>query len=651
MRHTRKILLFFIFLIFQPLVFYAQNASDVRAARNKVNQATHDTARVLALLAVGEVFFYHNYDSTLFYYNQGKEIAYRINYKKGIHKYISYLSGLYNTRGMYVENLALCRNGLDRAVKENDLRSQGIHLSNIGNTFLYQGLADSAAWYLINASRHLESVKDSMILGQVYANLSSAFDYLKQYDQSLLYNWLALNMATATNDHLGRGYALTNIGVAHKRASRHDSAEYYFNLAYPIAKEFNQKDLELTIATNLGLVAITSKDFQLADDYLKRALQISIDLEHVYGIVHAKKGLGSSHILQGKYEEAIGFLNEAINLAKDNGYQNELMELYEILFDAARKNGDNTIALDAYQKHIQIKDSLNNIEVQSSLASLEKQYQGEKKERLILQKDNEIKSQKMELQSMNTWIWVLCSLILLSAIIVFLLVKINRQKRQAEARQQELLNVQLSMQAKEEERHRIARELHDDLGGTLSGIVVQTHFMSQQVEHHNVTALQKSIEKISQASSEMITKLNDIIWLVNPKFDTLDQLVERIEEFANDMARARGMDFRIDTFEELEPLPLDTQARKNIYLICKEAINNAIKYSQGSELYLKVKHSGTELQLLIEDNGLGFDSAATRKGNGLNNMQDRALTIGAAYSISAGSRKGTRVKLDYKIPQ
>ncbi len=650
MRHTRKNLLLLAVILLLQSISLSQNQADLSAAKNKVLQATHDTSRALALLDLGEVFFYHNYDSTLFYYNQGKELAYRINFKKGIHKYISFLSGLYNTRGKYAENVALCRYGFDRATRENDQRYQGIHLSNIGNTFLYQGIADSAAWYLINASRHLEAVNDQKILGQVYANLSGAFDLLKRYDQSLLYNRLALKMATATNDELGRGYALTNIGVAHKRSGRYDSAAYYFNLAYPIARKFSQKDLELTVASNLGLVALTSKDYKKADEFLAKTLQISIDLEHVYGIVHAKKGLGSSQIFQGKYEEAIHLLNEAINLAKDNGYQNELMELYKFLFEAARRNGNSTLALEAYQKHVQLKDSLNNIEVQNSLASLDKQYQGEKKERLILQKDNEIKSQQMQLQSKNTWIWVLSSVIILSAIIVFLLVKINRQKRQAEAKQQELLKVQLSMQAKEEERHRIARELHDDLGGTLSGIIVQTHFMSRQVEHHNVTALQNSIEKINQASSEMITKLNDIIWLVNPKFDTLDQLVERIEEFANDMARARGMAFRIDTHDELQALPLDTQARKNIYLICKEAINNAIKYSQGSELYLKVKHTGKDLQLLIEDNGLGFDSAAIRKGNGLNNMQDRAHTIGAAYSIGSGTRKGTRVKLDYKIP-
>jgi signal transduction histidine kinase len=149
----------------------------------------------------------------------------------------------------------------------------------------------------------------------------------------------------------------------------------------------------------------------------------------------------------------------------------------------------------------------------------------------------------------------------------------------------------------------------------------------------------------------MITKLNDIIWLVNPKFDTLEKLVQRIEEFAMDMGGARGMNVKINSVEDFEPIALDTQARKNIYLICKEAINNAVKYSKASELHVGFDRSGRELNLFIEDNGQGFDESVIRLGNGLNNMKERAFTIGADYSIGASNEKGTRVSLNYKIPQ
>jgi signal transduction histidine kinase len=367
--------------------------------------------------------------------------------------------------------------------------------------------------------------------------------------------------------------------------------------------------------------------------------------------VNSKKGLATELIGTGRYKEAIGLLDETIALAKDREFKAELSELYELKYLACKETGQYQPALEAYRDHIRIKDSLDNIELQKSIASLEKQYQDERKEKMILQRDNQIKSQQMLLQSQNTWILALVSAILILSLIGFLILKYYRQKRKAEAREQELLKVQLSMEAKEEERHRIARELHDDLGGTLSGIVVQAHFMGQQVEHHNVTALQKSIEKIHQAASEMITKLNDIIWLVNPKFDTLEKLVQRIEEFAMDMGCAKGMNVKINTVENIESIALDTQARKNIYLICKEAINNAVKYSEASELHVGFDRSGRELNLFIEDNGQGFDESLIRLGNGLNNMKERAFTIGADYSIGARNEKGTRVSLNYKIPQ
>ena len=86
-------------------------------------------------------------------------------------------------------------------------------------------------------------------------------------------------------------------------------------------------------------------------------------------------------------------------------------------------------------------------------------------------------------------------------------------------------------------------------------------------------------------------------------------------------------------------------------VVTKEAINNAVKYSQASELYLRVARSGADLNLLIEDNGKGFDASSVRPGNGLNNMKERASNIGADYSIEAGKIKGTRISLRYKIPQ
>lgn len=652
MRYCTSIfMLIKVLILFVPTFVLSQTPTEINEYRKRLVDARHDTLKALALLDYGGLFCYTNYDTAEYYYSKARDLSAKNRFYRGMQKYISYQSEINNLKGLYEINLVHCRKGIDLAIQNHDPHYHGIHLSNIGSIHLFKGNPDSAAWYLVSASRLLEEVKDSMILGQVYSNLSTVFDNLRQYDQALFYNRQALRLAKTNGDKIGVGFAMNNIGVALKRKNLLDSAEYYFHEALPIAQEHQQKDLEIDALVNIGHIELAKKNHRSAQNYFEHALALSTEMQHDYGIVNAKKGLACNYMKQKEYMLAETLLKDAIDLSKAKDFKSELLELYQLQYEAAQENGHHILALEAYRHHIHYKDSLTNLDVQKNIALLEKQYQAERKEKMLLQKDSQIKSQQMMLQSKNTWIWILASGLFLVGLVIFLAMKAYKQKRLARERQQELINVQLSMQAKEEERNRIARELHDDLGGTLSGIIVQTHFMSHQVEHHNVTALQKSISKISQASSEMITKLNDIIWLANPQYDTLEKLVQRIEEFAMDMAGAKGMDVRIDSLENDESFSLNTQARKNIYLICKEAINNAVKYSQASELYLRVARSGADLNLLIEDNGKGFDASSVRPGNGLNNMKERASNIGADYSIEAGKIKGTRISLRYKIPQ
>lgn len=634
-----------------PLFVSAQTNPEKEEYWKKVQDAKHDTVRALALLDYGGLFCFTNYDTAEYYYRQARHLSLKHNFYRGYQKWISYQSEIYNLKGLFDSNVFICREGLLLAQQKKDYLFQGTHSSNIGAVHLYKTNNDSAGWYFLQASRFFEAIKDSLRLGQVYSNLAIVFDNLEQYEQSLHYNKLALNIAKASGDELGVGYAMVNMGAVYKKQQKLDSARYYFEKALPIAQQNKDINLEKDVTIDLGFIELTGNQLSKAEQFFLRGLALSNQLHHDYGIVSSKKGLAALNLKKKDFRSAESLLNEIIALSNKNGFREELQELYWLNYEAAQGNANYKAALEAYINHIQLKDSLNNLQVQKNIATLEKQYQAERKEKLLLQKDSQIKNQQLQLQSKNVWILILTSLVFLIGIICFLVWKVYKQKRLAEIRQQELLQVQLAMQAKEEERHRIARELHDDLGGTLSGIIVQTHFMGQQVEHHNVTALQKSIEKITHAASEMITKLNDIIWLVNPKYDTLEKLVQRIEEFAMDMARAKGMEVRIKASETIEPIALDTEARKNIYLICKEAINNAVKYSQASQLHFTVDKTGQELKLSIEDNGQGFDEAMIRLGNGLHNMRERAITIGADYSINAANKKGTCVTLNYKIPQ
>lgn len=198
-------------------------------------------------------------------------------------------------------------------------------------------------------------------------------------------------------------------------------------------------------------------------------------------------------------------------------------------------------------------------------------------------------------------------------------------------------------------REKISRDLHDEVGSTLSGIAMYSHLAKEQVTHFGNGEVEKSLNIMQQSAREMVNKLNDIVWLINPAQDSLKKLIQRLEEYAHSMAIIKSMQLNIQVAEHLPEHSLPMESRRNIYLFCKEAINNAIKYSDGTRLDFIVKETNGVLEFTVTDNGTGFDKASIQRGNGLNNMQKRANEIGAKFTIHAKKEEGTMLSLKIKI--
>ena len=154
---------------------------------------------------------------------------------------------------------------------------------------------------------------------------------------------------------------------------------------------------------------------------------------------------------------------------------------------------------------------------------------------------------------------------------------------------------------------------------------------------------------MQQSSAQMVDKLNDIVWLINPEQDPLQKLLARLEEYATDMAAIKNIQVKINVPEKIADIDLPVESRRNIYLFCKEAINNAVKYSNASLLELIIKETEGKLEFSVKDNGKGFDAVMVRRGNGLENMQKRADEIGARLVLQSKENEGASVSLQCKI--
>lgn len=198
-------------------------------------------------------------------------------------------------------------------------------------------------------------------------------------------------------------------------------------------------------------------------------------------------------------------------------------------------------------------------------------------------------------------------------------------------------------------RSKISQDLHDEVASTLSGVKLYSELAKQQNLQNQRSKLIESLDIISSNASAMKAELSDIVWAVNPANDTLKKLLDKLNLYARELTHAAGMTFRLSAEDILPEEKLNMQHRRNIYLICREAINNAVKYSEASVVELKVFQQHRQLHFVISDNGRGMSAHVDHEGNGLMNMKRRAEEIGAALSIESASGAGTVVRLQMKI--
>jgi signal transduction histidine kinase/ligand-binding sensor domain-containing protein len=195
-------------------------------------------------------------------------------------------------------------------------------------------------------------------------------------------------------------------------------------------------------------------------------------------------------------------------------------------------------------------------------------------------------------------------------------------------------------------RSKIARDLHDEMGSTLTSINIMSKVAMQQ---ENGNPVNQHLEKIKDNSSRMMESMSDMVWAINPANDTFEMVALRMKEFAAELLEPVSINYFFREEGEIDKTVLNAEQRKDIYLVFKEALNNAVKYSIATEIDIVLKRENGFVLMRVTDNGNGFDVSKTYSGNGLKNMQVRAEQIGAELNIVSIPGTGTTVSLQAPV--
>lgn len=321
------------------------------------------------------------------------------------------------------------------------------------------------------------------------------------------------------------------------------------------------------------------------------------------------------------YEDAIQYANEAIEIGEKHDLTQLLGDIYSIKATAFEGLGQVEEALMNERKQLELDDSISRLREEWSDNMLSVRYQLKNKEAQLVNANLELESVRVR----NLFIFI--TVILLASYIFY--------------------RYRLHYLLKEEKtRNQIARDLHDDLSGTLSSI----SFFSEAAKRvqGDPTESKRFLNIIDESASEAKEKINDIIWAIDPKNDDWKSFLKKCKRFASDMLDSHDIEHTLDFSEDLD-FPLTLKIRQNIWLIFKECITNLTKHSQAKNTIIKFKKQGDRLLLEIIDDGIGFTANETEEGHGLKNIKYRAEAIGGKVQLETAKGNGTAWRFAFNL--
>lgn len=553
------------------------------------------------------------------------------------------------------------------------------HLAR-GLVFNDAGKFNESIQYFHTAINYLDDRKTTIDLCYAYQLLSAAFDALASWDLALKTTEQSLKLSLQLDNKTLIGNNYSRFGIMYNKKGHYQKAKSYFFKALSIRKELSDTFSIITAYTNLGnvyyklektdsalyfldkalsLTNVTKDDYSmgyvhndlgalyhktqqydLAKWHLKVALDARRKIDDNWEIGYTLNYLGWLYHDLGNFNESRNYLYQAVELARGNGNTKQEYESYELLSKLFASNGKYDSAYFYSEKHSHLRDSM--IRKQNLLAAdaLVTNYEFDKKQKEIelLKKRSEIQALKIGRQR-----WILLSLsagVLFSIIAVYYIIR-SRNLKMEKLKVESLLKEQDLRRESElklnEDRKRISRELHDNIGTNLTLLKSSITGISEETQ----------LSELNQLAEETIRELRKSVWLLNHKETELEEWVVKLREYFRYVPYLKVEYLNTNTKELL----VESSILSELFRVCQEAVNNALKHSGCDEIILHIRNEGVGLELEITDNGRGFDDAITGQGSGLANMTYRVEKFGGTITRHSRLEIGTKiiVKVDLYV--
>ncbi len=437
-----------------------------------------------------------------------------------------------------------------------------------------------------------------------------------------------------------------NYGVLLGMKHEWDSALFYHKKSLKIKKQL-QDSVGIPFGySHLANVYLNQNQYQKALQYLDSALIIRQRRKDIYGITDSYLYYGDLYFNRKDYKNAIVYFKKGYDLAVDYHFFPLKKYAAEYLYKSNDSLSNYKEALAYNLIFNTLKDSMLNVKTNSRIAELEIEYQTEKKEKEILSQRADIAEKELSLSKKNSLIMVLTALAVMLLLLGYLIYNQQKLKNRQLLKENELKDALLKIETQsrlQEQRLRISRDLHDNIGAQLTFIISSLDNLKYGFQLPE--ELNEKLRAISAFTTTTIYELRDTIWAMNKNELTFEDLKARISNYIDkaDIA-ARNIRFEFNVDEHITT-GFSSLVGINVYRIVQEVLNNAIKYAEAKKISVDIIKKNDNFLMVLKDDGKGFDQKTITYGNGLNNIKKRAQEAGMDIEIYSKPGSGTTVTL------
>lgn len=540
---------------------------------------------------------------------------------------------------------------LAKRINGNDL-SASINTS-IGAVLLRQAKYEDAISTFIDCARYFESQQDEVNAAKCYNNMASAHAELRDYHKAIDWSLKALEIFQDKQMIEFVLITLPNLATQYAKSGDTTSAIKYFIEAEKLGIQQNSKRSLAITFNNLGDLYLSKGQLQKAQKYIEQSISLKEELNLLKGIGYAYHNLGHLMILKGQHQKAIDLFEKALLSSDLFGKE----EIYRKLKKAHQVLGNLDLALHFADLAAQLSDSIAISTNTKNFAEISEKYQSAQQENRILLLENN--NHQLTINRNRTITLLIGSVGLFIALFLIGLLHLKNLQRQhviakqnhelvqremiENLKQREEETMERILQSQEEERARIAADLHDSLGSKLAALKLQVEEIANDQTDANYDAAKQARDLADHTYKEVRNLSHNLKTGVKIGYGLLPAL----REMTSYINRTKAL--RLELIDLDAKVRLENKVEIQLFRAIQELVTNTLKHASASQLIIQVAQHDETLSIIVEDDGNGFDISNTKLGLGLKNIENRMASIGAIYHLDTNPGNGTTAVINITI--